>query len=89
MTAPAAFSSALAPIFERYVNLKRALGRRFETATWTLQSLDRLLHKESGAYPDMSTAAFQAWPDPREGCVGCSTGPHAGGLQLLPLSPAD
>ena len=61
MTAPAAFSSALAPIFERYVNLKRALGRRFETATWTLQSLDRLLHKESGAYPDMSTAAFQAW----------------------------
>jgi integrase/recombinase XerD len=61
MSAPAEFSSALAPIFERYVNLKRSLGRRFATATRTLQSLDRLLHNESSTYPEMSAAAFQAW----------------------------
>ena len=61
MTAPAAFCSALAPILERYVNLKRALGRRFATATWTLQSLDRLLHNESSTYPDLSAVAFHAW----------------------------
>ena len=52
MTAAPAFSSRLAPILERYVNLKRALGRRFADATRTLQSLDRVLHDESNRYPD-------------------------------------
>ena len=61
MTAPQAFSSALAPILKRYVDLKRSLGRRFATATWTLHSLDRFLYNESSTYPDMSAAAFQAW----------------------------
>jgi len=61
MTAVPAFSSVLAPILDRYVNLKRALGRRFATATWTLQSLDRFLHDASDTYPDLSAAAFRAW----------------------------
>jgi integrase len=61
MTAPPAFSSLLAPIFIRYVSLKRALGRRFATVTWNLQSLDRFLHNEAGKYPDLDVAAFHAW----------------------------
>jgi len=53
------FSSRLAPILARYVNLKRALGRRFDLAARTLQSLDRLL--QSGKYSDLDAGAFQAW----------------------------
>ena len=37
------FSSRLAPVFARYVDLKRALGRRFEGAARTLQNLDQFL----------------------------------------------
>jgi hypothetical protein len=37
------FLSRLAPAFSRYVDLKRALGRRFDTSSRTLQSLDRFL----------------------------------------------
>ena len=37
------FSSRLAPAFTRYVDLKRALGRRFDLPARTLQSLDRFL----------------------------------------------
>jgi len=67
MTAATAFSSLLAPIFERYVNLKRALGRRFADATRTLQSLDRVLHDESNRYPDLNATAFRAWCQTHEG----------------------
>jgi integrase/recombinase XerD len=61
MTATPLFSSALAPILDRYVNLKRSLGRRFATATWTLQSLDRFLHEQAGMYKDLTPEAFQSW----------------------------
>jgi integrase len=37
------FSSRLAPVFSRYVDLKRALGQRFYISSRTLQSLDRFL----------------------------------------------
>ena len=66
MTAATAFSSPLAPIFARYVNLKRALGRRFADATRTLQSLDRFLHDESNRYPDLNATAFRAWCSTQE-----------------------
>lgn len=56
-----AFSSRLAPVFTRYVDLKRALGRRFDVPSRTLQSLDRFLHDQSAQYPDLNTAAFEAW----------------------------
>ena len=46
------FLSRLAPIFSRYIDLKRALGRRFDIPARTLQSLDRFLQEHSGQYPD-------------------------------------
>jgi len=55
------FSSRLAPVFARYVDLKRALGRRFDIPARTLQSLDRFLSDQSAKYPDLNAAAFQAW----------------------------
>src|SRR6516225_3692932 len=53
------FLSRLAPVFSRYVDLKRALGRRFDLSSRTLQSLDRFLHEHK--YPDLNAAAFEAW----------------------------
>ncbi|MGH9445356.1 MAG: tyrosine-type recombinase/integrase [Terriglobia bacterium] len=61
------FSSRLAPVFARYVDLKRALGRRFDHPARTLQSLDRFLCDQSTKYPDLNTAAFQAWCHTHEG----------------------
>ena len=55
------FSSRLAPVFARYVDLKRALGRRFDLPARTLQSLDRFLCDQSAKYSDPNAAAFQAW----------------------------
>jgi integrase/recombinase XerD len=55
------FSSRLAPVFSRYVDLKRALGRRFDLPSRTLRSLDLFLHDQSSKYPDLNAAAFQAW----------------------------
>jgi len=55
------FSSRLAPAFARYVDLKRALGRRFDLPARTLQSLDRFLCEQSAKYSDLNAAAFQAW----------------------------
>lgn len=55
------FSSRLAPLFSRYVDLKRALGRRFDLPSRTLQALDRFLHDHSAKYPDLNAAAFKAW----------------------------
>jgi integrase len=59
--ATAAFSSMLAPVLVRYVDLKRALGRRFHEETRTLESLDRFLHDHITKYSDLNAAAFQAW----------------------------
>jgi len=62
MTEPTAvFSSLLAPLLARYVDLKRALGLRFRNATRTLESLDRFLRDQAAQYPELNAAAFQAW----------------------------
>jgi integrase len=53
------FSSGLATVFQRYVGMKRALGRQFDSATHALLSLDRLLVKEG--YSDLNGAAFDIW----------------------------
>jgi integrase/recombinase XerD len=53
------FSSCLASVFARYVELKQALGRRFDTSARTLQCLDRFLGDQN--YRDLNAAAFQAW----------------------------
>ena len=55
------FSSLLAPVFSRYVNLKRSLGRGFDASSRTLESLDRFLDDHSATYPDLNAAAFEAW----------------------------
>ncbi len=55
------FSSRLAPVFTRYVDLKRALGRRFDLPARTLQGLDRFLCDQQTRYPDLNAAAFHAW----------------------------
>ena len=62
----AVFSSRLAPALKRYVDLKRALGRRFDEATRTLQLLDRFLQDQTIRYPDLNAAAFQAWCQTQE-----------------------
>lgn len=55
------FSSRPAAVFARYVDLKRALGRRFDVPARTLQDLDRFLHDHKTNYPDLNAAAFHAW----------------------------
>jgi len=55
------FLSRLAPVLSRYVDLKRALGRRFDLPARTLQSLDRFLRERSAQYPDLNAAAFEGW----------------------------
>src|ERR1035438_5814332 len=55
------FSSRLAPVFSRYIDLKRALGRRFDLPSRTLRSLDLFLHDQRAKYPDLNAVAFQAW----------------------------
>jgi len=47
------FSSHLASVFVRYIDLKRALGRRFDTPARTLQCLDRFLSDQHLKYPDL------------------------------------
>jgi integrase/recombinase XerD len=61
MTEAPLFSSPLAKILHRYVDLKRSLGRGFAAATWTLQSLDRFLRVHADTYTDLTAAAFQGW----------------------------
>ena len=60
------FSSHLAPIFTRYVDLKRVLGRRFVDPARTLESLDRFLRDQSAKYSDLNAAAFEAWCQTKE-----------------------
>jgi len=55
------FPSRLAPAFARYVDLKRALGRRFDLPARPLPSLDRFFCHQSAKYSDLNAAAFQAW----------------------------
>lgn len=60
------FLSRLAPVLKRYVDLKRALGRRFDEPTRTLQLLDRFLQDQATKYAGLNAAAFQAWGHTQE-----------------------
>ena len=64
--ATATFSSPLAPALKRYVDLKRALGQRFDPQTRTLESLDRFLQDHATKYLVLNAAAFQAWCQTQE-----------------------
>lgn len=79
------FSSRLAPVFSRYVDLKRALGRRFDIPSRTLQSLDWFLHEEWAKYACTQAAGSRRCPT--EGCrcrfsIGC----HSHSAVMLRLS---
>lgn len=59
------FSSTLAPTLQAYVDLKRALGRRFDAVTHTLVCMDRFL--KAGKCKKLDSAAFEAWCRTHEG----------------------
>ena len=64
--AAAVFSSRLAHVLKRYVDLKQALRRRFDEPVRTLQLLDRFLQDQTAKYPELNAAAFQAWCQTQE-----------------------
>ncbi len=59
MTAPVEFASVLAPLITRYLDLKRALGRRANTLPYVLARLDRFLASRNAK--DLNQETFAAW----------------------------
>lgn len=59
MTTYGAFVSAIGPVIARYVALKRALGRRFDTQQHLLTQLDRFLASSHAS--DLTAESFAAW----------------------------
>jgi integrase/recombinase XerD len=55
------FISSLAPVFQRYLDLKRTLGREYSKGSWVLHSLDRFLSDPTYNWPDLTFDAFQQW----------------------------
>ncbi len=55
------FQSSLATEIMRYISLKQALGRRFETASIVLLGLDRFLYKLGKPSPDLTAETFKQW----------------------------
>jgi len=55
------FSSSMAPMFRRYMDLKRALGCDFSDQCQVLHSLDRFLRDSTNHSPDLTSRAFQQW----------------------------
>jgi len=55
------FHSCLAPEMLRYISLKQALGRRFDTASCILLRLDRFLCSLGKPSPDLSAETFKQW----------------------------
>lgn len=59
MTAPIEFASALGPLIRRYLELKRALGRRADDLRYVLGRFDRFL--ASCNADDLNQETFAAW----------------------------
>jgi len=59
MTPPVEFTSAIGPVIKRYLDLKRALGRRADSAQYILTQLDRFL--TSGQSADLTLETFDGW----------------------------
>jgi integrase/recombinase XerD len=55
------FRSCLAPDIVRYIALKQALGRRFDTASWILFWLDRFLCSLGEPASDLTAETFNQW----------------------------
>ena len=56
-----AFSSALAPAIERYLEIKQALGRRYDLERQILFSLDHFLSGQSGRDHELTADTFFLW----------------------------
>ena len=59
MMASLCFSSPLGPVILRYLELKQALGRRYDVEARVLHSLDRFLNTSRAA--DLDASSFAAW----------------------------
>jgi integrase/recombinase XerD len=59
MNTPAAFTSPLAPVITRYLDLKIALGRRYATERWLFRGLDAFLVAEQAA--ELTPEVFERW----------------------------
>jgi len=59
MSPPAPFTSAIGPAIARYVVLKQALGRRYDTQRHRLVQLDRFL--ATRPVSDLTAESFSAW----------------------------
>jgi integrase len=58
MKAPTAFTSPLAPVIERYLTLKRALGRQYDGVRRVLEHVDGFLAARGA---DLTPDTFAAW----------------------------
>jgi integrase/recombinase XerD len=61
MNAPDAFQSAVGPLMSRYLNLKRALGRRAVVMASIFRGLDRFLVSRCAS--DLTRETFTAWAE--------------------------
>ena len=59
MSPPAPFTSAIGPVIARYVALKQALGRRFDTPRYLLARVDGFLAARHAT--DLTAETFSAW----------------------------
>ena len=55
------FSSALAPVIDRYLAIKQALGRRYDLERQILLSLDQFLSGQTGGDHELSADTFFQW----------------------------
>jgi len=55
------FSSALAPVIERYLAIKQALGRRYDLVRQILLSLDQFLSGLSSRDHELTADTFFQW----------------------------
>ena len=59
MSRPAPFTSVIGPVIARYVALKQALGRRFDTQRYLLTRFDGFLADRHAT--DLTAEIFSAW----------------------------
>jgi integrase/recombinase XerD len=55
------FSSALAPVIERYMAIKQAMGRRYKLERQIFLSLDRFLSEKTGGGHELTAETFLQW----------------------------
>jgi len=61
------FSSTIAPAIERYLEIKQALGRRYDLERQILFSLDQFLYRQAGRDNELSSDIFFQWCRTMEG----------------------